>query len=107
MEKRQEVFDPLRERESGMTSNNSSNLHSGTWLRWLMIAVALVFLCFFLFIPLAAVFTEGLRQGWDAYRAAIIEPEALDAIKLTLLITIVTVPINLIFGVIGVADMDG
>lgn len=82
-----------------MTRNNSSKLHSGTWLRWLMITIALVFLCFFLFIPLAAVFAEGLKQGWGAYRDAIIEPEALDAIKLTLLITIVTVPINLIFGV--------
>ncbi|MGD8192700.1 sulfate ABC transporter permease subunit CysW [Brevibacillus ginsengisoli] len=82
-----------------MTSNNSSNLHSGTWLRWLMIVIALVFLCFFLFIPLATVFAEGLKKGWEAYRDAILEPEALDAIKLTLLITIVTVPINLIFGI--------
>lgn len=82
-----------------MTRNNKDRLHSGSWLQWLMIGVALLFLCFFLFIPLAAVFAEGLKKGWEAYRDAILEPEALDAIKLTLLITIVTVPINLIFGV--------
>jgi sulfate transport system permease protein len=52
----------------------------------------------FLFVPLAAVFTEGLRKGFDAYFAAIVEPDALAAIKLTLIATAIALPLNLVFG---------
>jgi sulfate/thiosulfate transport system permease protein len=69
------------------------------WVRWSLIAVALVFLSLFLFIPLAAVFTEAMRKGFDTYIAAIIEPDALSAIKLTLIAAAISLPLNLIFGV--------
>jgi sulfate transport system permease protein len=69
------------------------------WVRWTLIAVALVFLSLFLFIPLAAVFTEALRKGFDTYIAAIIEPDALSAIKLTLIAAAISLPLNLVFGV--------
>ena len=69
------------------------------WVRASLIAIAFVFLLLFLFVPLAAVFTEALRKGWDAYVAAIVEPDALSAIKLTLLAAAIAVPLNLAFGV--------
>jgi sulfate transport system permease protein len=70
------------------------------WLvRWLLIAAALAFLGLFLLVPLAAVFTEGFRKGVQAYFAALLEPDALSAIKLTLLVAVIAVPANLVFGV--------
>jgi sulfate transport system permease protein len=69
------------------------------WIRWTLISIALVFLSLFLFIPLIAVFTEGLRKGFETYFAAIIEPDALSSIKLTLIAAAIALPLNLIFGV--------
>ena len=69
------------------------------WVRTLLIGIALTFLTLFLFIPLVAVFTEALRKGWDAYVAAIVEPDAISAIKLTLITAAIAVPLNLVFGV--------
>ena len=69
------------------------------WVRALLIGTALVFLTLFLFVPLAAVFTEALRKGWDAYLAAVVEPDAVSAIKLTLIAAGIAVPLNLVFGV--------
>jgi sulfate transport system permease protein len=65
----------------------------------LLIGLAFSFLFLFLLVPLVAVFAEALRKGWDAYLAAIIEPDALSAIKLTLLAAGIAVPLNLAFGV--------
>ncbi|MBI4190691.1 MAG: sulfate ABC transporter permease subunit CysW [Betaproteobacteria bacterium] len=68
-------------------------------VRAALIAVALVFLLLFLFAPLASVFAGALRKGWEAYFAAIVEPDAWSAIKLTLLAAGIAVPLNLVFGV--------
>lgn len=69
------------------------------WVRWFLIGLALTFLSLFLFIPLAAVFTEALRKGVETYFAALVEPDAVSAIKLTLLAAAIAVPLNLVFGV--------
>ena len=69
------------------------------WIRWTLIGITLLFLSVFLFIPLAAVFTEALRKGVETYFAALIEPDAVAAIKLTLLAASIAVPLNLVFGV--------
>ena len=69
------------------------------WLRRTLIGVALVFVGLFLVLPLAAVFTEALRKGFDAFLEALKEPDAWSAIKLTFLITVIAVPLNLVFGV--------
>ena len=68
-------------------------------VRWLLTGVALIFLTLFLFIPLAAVFTEALRKGLAVYLEAIADPYALAAIRLTLLTAAIAVPLNLLFGV--------
>ena len=69
------------------------------WLRRTLIGIALVFVGLFLILPLAAVFTEALRKGFEAFLEAFKEPDAWSAIKLTLLITAISVPLNLAFGV--------
>ena len=69
------------------------------WVRRLLIAVALAFLSIFLFVPLVAVFVEALKKGVDVYLAAISEPDAVSAIKLTLIAAGISVPLNLVFGV--------
>ena len=68
-------------------------------VRVLLIALALGFMALFLVMPLAAVFTEALRKGWDAYWEALKEPDAWSAIRLTLITAAVAVPLNLVFGV--------
>lgn len=69
------------------------------WVRRTLIGLALAFLTLFLFIPLISVFYEALKKGTDVYLAAITEPDALSAIKLTLTVAAIAVPVNLIFGV--------
>lgn len=69
------------------------------WVRYALIAVALVFLTLFLFVPLVAVFTEALKKGWDTYKEAVIDPDALSAIRLTFIAAGIAVPLNLVFGV--------
>ncbi len=69
------------------------------WVRWTLLLLGLGFFALFLILPLVAVFTEALRKGFDVYLAALIEDDALSAIKLTLIATVVAVPLNLVFGV--------
>ena len=76
-----------------------ANVFEPDWVRWTLIAVALLFLTLFLFVPLVAVFTEALKRGWDTYVEAILDPDALSAIKLTLIAAGIAVPLNLVFGV--------
>ena len=66
--------------------------------QWALLALALGFIALFLLAPLVAVFVEALSQGIAAYGAALIEPDALAAIKLTLLVAGVSVPLNVVFG---------
>jgi sulfate transport system permease protein len=67
-------------------------------VRVLLIAAAVVFLVLFLLLPLAAVFVEALRAGLGTYFTSVIEPDALAAIKLTLLVAAIAVPANVVFG---------
>ncbi len=69
------------------------------WVRRTLIGLALAFMTLFLFVPLGTVFYEALRKGWAVYVAAIVEPDALSAIKLTLLAAAISVPLNLVFGI--------
>ncbi|NOS97268.1 MAG: sulfate ABC transporter permease subunit CysW [Methylotenera sp.] len=69
------------------------------WVRWLLTFIVLLFLSIFLIVPLAAVFTEALRKGFDTYITALSDPDALSSIKLTLIAAAIAVPLNLVFGV--------
>ncbi len=68
------------------------------WVRALFIGVASVFMVVMLVIPLMAVFYEAFKGGWDLYLAALVEPEALAAIKLTLITAAIVLPINIVMG---------
>jgi len=69
------------------------------WVRWSLIAVAVTFLGLFLFLPLAIVFSSALEKGFSVYLAALREPDAMAAIKLTLIAAGISVPLNMIFGI--------
>ena len=68
-------------------------------VQWLLIGGALFFLGAVLILPLAAVIIESLKKGIGVYIAAVTEPEALSAVKLTLYTAAIAVPLNMIFGV--------
>lgn len=70
-------------------------------VRGFLIAVGVLFLVFFLLMPLAVVFGEALSQGWFAYASAIFEPDALAALQLTVLTAAVAVPLNVVFGLVA------
>ena len=77
----------------------TSTVTEPRWVRWVLMGIALTFMLLFLVLPLLAVFVEAFRKGWSTYVAALTEPDAWSAIKLTLLTAAIAVPLNLVFGV--------
>ena len=73
--------------------------HESVGVTMLLIGVALTYLVLFLGLPLFAVFYEALSKGWELYWAALQEPDAWSAIKLTLIVAAIAVPANLVFGI--------
>ena len=69
------------------------------WVRWLITVIGLVFLLFFLGLPLLAVFVEALAQGLPLYVEALKEPETRSAIWLSIGIAVAVLPFNILFGV--------
>ena len=70
-------------------------------VRWTLITIAIAFLTIFVVLPLVVVFTEALSKGVGAYLAALSDPEALSAIRLTLMVASISVGLNLVFGVVA------
>ncbi len=68
------------------------------FVRVLVTGIVIVWLGLFLLLPLLSVFVEALRQGVGAYLSAVVDPDAMAAIRLTLLVAAIAVPANLIFG---------
>ena len=89
---------PQQPKTSITTSRTGRKLTEPAPVRWLLIAAALLFLGLFLFVPLAAVFAQALEKGVVVYLESIREPDAVSAIKLTLLTAAISVPLNLVFG---------
>jgi sulfate transport system permease protein len=73
----------------------------GRWVRALLTLVALTFLGLLVVLPVAAIFAEALSKGFDVYIASIIEPDAWTAIKLTLWVAAIAVPLNMVFGLVA------
>jgi sulfate/thiosulfate transport system permease protein len=71
----------------------------GRGIKLLLISIAIIFLGAFLFLPLIVVFVEGFRKGYVAFFESFTDPDAIAAIKLTLLVAIIAVPFNAIFGI--------
>ena len=89
-------FGQTRRSESMKTNPNITEPRP---LQWLLIGTALLFLAVMLVIPLTAVFAEALKGGWRLYLASLSDPEALSAIKLTLMTAAIVVPVNAVLGV--------
>jgi sulfate transport system permease protein len=79
-------------------SDAQSVLYEPAWLRRLLIAFAMLLLTVMIVLPLAVVITEALKQGWVAYLDAVTDPDTRSAIKLTLLVAAVSLPLNAAFG---------
>jgi len=82
-----------------MSGRTPQQLTEPSFVRWAITAVALAFVGLFLVVPLAAVFTEAFAKGWEAYRTAITDPDALAALRLTIFAAAIAVPLNAVFGV--------
>lgn len=65
----------------------------------ILIFITIIFFIIFIFLPLFLVFLEAFKKGYDLYFQSVAEADALSAIKLTLLVTAIVVPLNVVFGV--------
>lgn len=81
------------------TSSPATNESSA--VKWVLIAAAGLVLLWLIALPLIVVLTEALKRGWDVYWAALTDPDAASALRLTLLVAVITVPLNTIFGVVA------
>lgn len=71
------------------------------WVKTTLLTLGLGFFTLFLVLPLITVFVEALKKGWDVYLTALAEPDAWSAITLTLTVALLSVPLNIVFGVIA------
>jgi len=69
------------------------------WVRLTVLTLSLAFFALFLLMPLIVVFAEAFRKGWHTYLGALVEPDTLSALTLTLIAAGISVPLNLVFGV--------
>jgi sulfate transport system permease protein len=90
---------PLALTRSHRRYQDNAATREAHWVRRLLLVLGLAFFLLFLVLPLSAVFVEALRKGWTAYLAALSEPDALAAIRLTLTAAAIAVPLNVVFGV--------
>ena len=93
------VLDSAVKETATPAPRKATNTLEPNWVRYTLITVALLFLTLFLFVPLVAVFYEALKRGWATYQAAVVDADALAAIKLTFIAAGISVPLNLVFGV--------
>ncbi|HEX7858885.1 MAG TPA: sulfate ABC transporter permease subunit CysW [Verrucomicrobiae bacterium] len=85
-------------RKSGSTAKSQRGSEESTFTKWVLVSIALLFVGVFLLLPLINVFYQAFSKGWALYKESLIDPNTIAAIKLTLFIAAVSVPLNLIFG---------
>jgi sulfate/thiosulfate transport system permease protein len=89
----------LMKKTTGGQRRRPAAITEAGWVRWLLIGITLAFLGLFLLVPLLAVFAQALSKGWLVYLASLHDRDALAAIRLTLVVALIVVPINTLFGV--------
>jgi len=82
----------------GATSQSQRGTEESPIVKGLLISVALLFVLTFLLLPLVNVFAQALTKGWQAYVRALMDPDTLAAIRLTLVVAAISVPLNVLFG---------
>ncbi|CQR51914.1 sulfate ABC transporter permease subunit CysW [Paenibacillus riograndensis] len=85
---------PHRSAASPATTESSA-------VKWVLVAAAGLVLFWLIALPLIVVLTEALKRGWDVFLAALTDPDAASALRLTLLVAAITVPLNTVFGVMA------
>lgn len=78
---------------------NPYPLKESAIVKWSLITVALLYISLFLILPLISIFVTAFEKGWNTYVASIVDPHALAAIKLTITVALIVVPLNAIFGI--------
>ncbi|NIK78501.1 sulfate transport system permease protein [Paenibacillus castaneae] len=81
------------------SSKRPKHITESAPVKWTLIIIAMLFLGVIVLLPLVSVFVEALKKGVGVYIHAITEPDALSALKLTLIVALIAVPVNTIFGV--------
>ncbi|MGE8037360.1 sulfate ABC transporter permease subunit CysW [Lysinibacillus sp. NPDC093692] len=87
--------------EKNNAATKSAALQEPRFVRYTLTFIALAFLAFFIVLPLVSIFFTAFQKGVDVYVAAITHPDALAAIKLTLTVVAIAVPLNAIFGIMA------
>ncbi|WP_153100454.1 sulfate ABC transporter permease subunit CysW [Paraburkholderia hayleyella] len=82
----------------GAAASRTHPVTEPAWVRGVLTGIALLFLGLFLVVPLVAVFYQAFSKGVGVYFAALADPDAVSALKLTLLVAFIAVPLNLVFG---------
>lgn len=84
---------------SSKSTKQKTHLTESPVVRWLLITIALLFVGLIVVLPMITVITESLRKGWDAYFDALSDPDAMAALRLTLITALIAVPLNAVFGI--------
>lgn len=81
------------------TTSNSYFLKESATVKWSLITISFLYISLFLILPLISIFVTAFEKGWETYVASIVHPDALAAIKLTITVALIVVPLNAIFGI--------
>src|SRR6266513_2173007 len=79
-------------------TNSQRSTEEPPFIKWMLIVIALAFCAVFLLLPLVNVFAQALAKGWSYYWSSLTHPESWAAIRLTLLVSAISVPLNVLFG---------
>jgi sulfate/thiosulfate transport system permease protein len=81
------------------TTSNSYSLKESAIVKWSLITISFLYISLFLILPLISIFVTAFEKGWETYVASIVHPDALAAIKLTITVALIVVPLNAFFGI--------
>ncbi len=88
----------IKSKRPGASTASVRGTEESPFFKWLLISVALLFALVFLLLPLINVFAQALSKGWRVYWQALSDADSIAAIKLTLLVAAISVPLNVLFG---------
>ena len=90
---------PIKTRLRAARNPSRRSTEESPVVKWLLISIALAFCLVFLLLPLLNVFAQAFAKGWRYYLESLYTPDAWAAIRLTLLVAAISVPVNVVFGV--------
>src|SRR5690242_13640955 len=88
----------IKAKRSGASTASVRGTEESPFFKWLLISIALAFCLVFLLLPLVNVFVQALSKGWNVYVTSLTDPDSWSAIRLTLIVAAISVPLNVLFG---------